>query len=77
MSTLSTLQAAELMNVHPKTVEDLIRQGTIPAAKIGRAWVMLERDVLRYVEDQIINQTAQRLGIPKRKGRFHEKATTA
>ena len=51
-----------MLKVHHKTVEDLIGRGEIPAAKVGRAWVMLERDVMKYLEKQIIDQTAQRLG---------------
>ncbi len=62
MSTLSTVEAAEVLKVHHKTVEDLINRGAIPAAKVGRAWVMLERDVMDYLEKQIIDQTARRLG---------------
>jgi excisionase family DNA binding protein len=64
--TLTLIEAADVLKVHPKTVEDLIRDGVIPAAKIGRAWVMLSTDVLRYVEDEIIKQTAQRMRSPGR-----------
>lgn len=67
MSTLNTTEAASVLKVHPKTVEDLIHSGAIPAAKVGRAWVMMERDVLSYVEKQIINQTAARLGTTLRR----------
>ena len=59
--TVGITGAAELMHVHPKTVEDLIRSGHIPAGKVGRAWVMMTRDVLAYVETLIIAQTAVRL----------------
>ncbi|TXD58910.1 helix-turn-helix domain-containing protein [Ralstonia sp. TCR112] len=59
--TVGVLGAAEIMRVHPKTVEDMIRAGTIPAAKVGRSWVMLTRDVMAYVERQIMEQTSKRL----------------
>lgn len=62
--TLKLIEAADVLKVHPKTVEDLIRYGVIPAAKIGRSWVMLSTDVLRYVEDEIIRQTAERMRKP-------------
>lgn len=58
--------AAELLKVHPKTVSDLIAQGAIPAAKVGRAYVMMTKDVLAYVESSIVRQTAQRMRTPKR-----------
>ena len=40
----------------------MINDGRIPAARIGRAYVMLERDVLGYVEQQIAAQTARKAG---------------
>lgn len=64
MDTLNIAQAAEVLKVHPKTVEDLIRDGAIPAAKIGRAWVMMTAHVMKYLENEIIQQTAARRGTP-------------
>lgn len=64
MPTMNVIEAAETLKVHPKTVEDLIRNGILPAAKIGRAWVMMTEHVMTYLEDQIIKQTAARRGVP-------------
>lgn len=64
MPTMNVIEAAEALKVHPKTVEDLIRNGILPAAKIGRAWVMMTEHVMKYLEDQIIKQTAARRGVP-------------
>lgn len=60
MSTLDLRGAAALMNVHPRTVEAMARDGRLPAAKIGRAYVLLERDVEAFIEQQIASQTAAR-----------------
>lgn len=60
-STVGVPEAAALMKVHANRVLELIAEGTLPAAKVGRAWVMLTRDVLTYVENQIIEQTSKRL----------------
>jgi len=60
MSTLDLRGAAALMNVHPRTVEAMARDGRLPAAKIGRAYVLMERDVLAFIERQIASQTATR-----------------
>lgn len=60
MNTLNLPEAAELMKIHPKTLQEFIYSGSLPAAKIGRSWVMLESDVLNYIETQIAQQTAQR-----------------
>lgn len=62
MSTVDIEGAANLMKVHPKTVLDLIRAGALRAARIGRAYVLLEQDVLAHVESEIIKQTAVRMG---------------
>lgn len=70
--TLSIVEAAEVMKVHSKTVEDMIKAGTLPAAKIGRAYVMLTSAVLAYVEHAIAEQTAERMGLqllPRRVGK--------
>lgn len=58
--------AADLLKVHPKTVLDLIGSGDIPAAKVGRAYVMLTKDVLSYIEQAIVRQTAMRMRRPSR-----------
>lgn len=71
--TLDVDQAAEMMKIHPKTVKDLIASGAIPAAKIGRAYVMLTRDVLNHIDNMISQQTAQRMGASQR-GRRATKA---
>jgi excisionase family DNA binding protein len=62
MTTCNINEAARLLKVHEETVAEMIRSHKIPAAKIGRAWVMLERDLVEYIERQIQLQTAERLG---------------
>jgi excisionase family DNA binding protein len=59
--TLNVTEAADILEVHPKTVEDLIRDGIIPAGKVGRSWVMMKKDVVAHVEKVIMAQTADRL----------------
>ena len=59
--TLNIREAAEILKIHVKTAEDLVRDGEIPAGKIGRAYVLMRRDVVRYAEKAILQQTADRL----------------
>jgi excisionase family DNA binding protein len=59
--TMSLLEAASTLKIHPHTAEKLIRTGKIPAGKIGRSYVLLSRDVLTYAEKIIIQQTTDRL----------------
>lgn len=61
--TVGLQGAAELMQVEPETVRRMIRDGKIGAAKIGKQWVMLTREVLDYTERAIIAQTAERRGL--------------
>lgn len=67
--TVSVVEAASILHVHPKTVEDLIHEGAIPAGKVGRAWVMMTRDVLAHAEKTILEQTAARMGAPEKRAR--------
>lgn len=59
--TWTVKDAADILKVHTTTIEKLIAQGDIPAGKVGRAYVIMTRDVQRYAEKIIINQTADRL----------------
>ncbi|MEO6279178.1 helix-turn-helix domain-containing protein [Roseateles sp.] len=54
-------EAAALMKIHPKTVADHIDSGALPAARIGRAYVMLTKDVMALIEREIVKQTAERM----------------
>lgn len=69
MSTLDISAASKLLCVHPNTFMKLIQSGDIPAAKIGRAYVMMEKDVLDYATKQIIKQTNERMGLPELRGK--------
>ena len=69
MSTLDIHSASKLLCVHPNTLAKLIHTGAIPAARIGRAYVMLEHDVMEYATNEIVKQTAQRMGVTLRRGK--------
>lgn len=67
--TLNVKTAAEVLQVHPNTVEKLIGSCQLPAARVGRAYVILTKDVMAYIENQVCRQTAERMrgtGSPKR-----------
>ena len=46
---LSVSESAELLQVSPARVRALIAEGTLPARKVGRAWVLQEEDVMDRV----------------------------
>ncbi|MHB1529877.1 MAG: helix-turn-helix domain-containing protein [Acidiferrobacteraceae bacterium] len=49
MKTLNLKDAAALLRMHPVTVAQKARAGTIPGAKPGKCWVFVEDDLAAYV----------------------------
>lgn len=60
--TVDVKGAADLMKVHPQTVLDKIAAGELRAGKVGKAYVLMTKDVLDHIEATIIKQMAARLG---------------
>lgn len=56
MRTLDLVAAAELLKVHPKTLQKLARQGLVPACKMGRAWVFIEH----LLEQHLVSKSLAR-----------------
>ena len=54
-------EASLLMKIHPSTVRSLIKDGKLPAGKVGRKVVLNREHVVKYVNNIIISQTASRL----------------
>jgi excisionase family DNA binding protein len=50
--TLTLDTAAELLNTHPDTVSDCIKHRGLPAARIGRSYVLIEDDVVAWLRTQ-------------------------
>ncbi len=48
---ISAKQAAQKLGVHHSRVRVLIREGRLPAQKIGGAWIIFEED-LEFVKDR-------------------------
>ena len=44
--TMNLKEAAETLKIHPHSMEKIIRAGHIPAGRVGRAYVLMTRDVL-------------------------------
>lgn len=61
MKTYTIDDAAKFLATDPTTVRALIDDGKLPAAKIGRAWVMMETDLVDYLTARIREQTAERI----------------
>lgn len=49
VETLNLEEAAKLLKVHPKTLQRLAQARRIPACKIGRAWIFVERLLVQHL----------------------------
>lgn len=58
---LSTLDVADSLGVPVLTVTKAIRQGALPAVKLGRGWRVAERDVEKWVQSLPSNARAVEL----------------
>lgn len=60
MKTLDIDECAEFLKVKSTVVSEMVGTGELPGARIGRAWVFLEEDLVDYVRTQIRNQRRER-----------------
>ena len=56
---LTTAQAAKILGVNDSRVRQLILAGRLPAQKLGRDWIIYEKDLSKVVD--------RKPGRPKRK----------
>jgi len=61
VKTLNLEETARFLKVHTETVSRLAKTGQLPGAKIGRAWVFLEEDLIEYLREQIQAQQTMRV----------------
>lgn len=52
MQTLDIVEAAEWLKCGTDTVQQLAASGQIPAAKVGRAWVFVDVDLVEWLRSQ-------------------------
>ncbi len=58
--TLSLTEASEYLNTSVSTLEELVDVGSVPAAKIGKAYVFHIEHLREYLRAEIERQTAER-----------------
>ena len=56
--TLTLDEAADVLKTTAETVSECIRLRGLPAAKIGRAWVLVEADAIDWLRQQYIEHGA-------------------
>lgn len=57
MPTRNVEQAAAMLFTHRNSICELIAQGAIPAAKVGRSYVMKTSDILAFLDAVVAHQT--------------------
>ncbi len=60
MKTYDINEAADFLKVDRATALERAASGELPGAKIGRAWVFLESDLVEYLRDKVRRQTTER-----------------
>lgn len=61
MRTFDLIECAEFLKVDRNTAMKLAGTGELPGAKIGRAWVFLEDDVVAFLRKETQEQSLARL----------------
>jgi len=49
---LTASQVASLLQVHPRTVYKLVKQGSIPGKKFGGGWRFSKREIMQMISPQ-------------------------
>lgn len=57
-------QIAQLLNIHPKTIQRYIREGRLRASKIGKSWRVTGHDLSRFTVENNNLPTEKRLDDP-------------
>ena len=48
-------QVAELLTMHPKTIQRYIREGKLKAKKVGKSWRIYEQDLREYMKSSDVD----------------------
>jgi excisionase family DNA binding protein len=49
---LTASQAARLLQIHPRTVYKLVKQGTLPGRKLGGGWRFSKSEIMLMISPQ-------------------------
>ena len=60
MKTYDVNEAADFLKIDRSTALDLANVGALPGAKVGRAWVFMEDELVNYLRDVTRKQTQER-----------------
>jgi len=60
MTSLNIEECAEFLKIHITTASEMAADGTLPGAKIGKAWVFLLEDLVDYLRAEVRRQQSER-----------------
>lgn len=60
VKTYDVSEAADFLKVDRSTALELANSGLLPGAKVGRAWVFMEEELVNYLRDVTRKQTTER-----------------
>jgi hypothetical protein len=66
MKTLDLRQAAAALKLHPEELRRRAKRGLVPGAKVGRAWVFFQDDLVDYLRS-LYSRPRQALQVAPRK----------
>ncbi len=58
---LTASQVASLLQVHPRTVYKLVKQGSIPGRKCGGGWRFSKNEIMLMISPQMTERSPQPL----------------
>ncbi len=56
---LDEIQVGEMLGLHPKTVQRLAREGSLPAIRLGRYWRFRASSLNEWIDVQFSGQPAR------------------
>lgn len=62
-------QIAQILNIHPKTVQRYIREGKLRAVKLGKSWRVTGHDLSMFVENADTGQVIIMPSLPQESAR--------
>src|SRR3546814_20243918 len=68
---LTVVEAARLRKVHPNTVRNLIKAGTIPAARVGRQWRFVEAELVAWIRSGYPDAARTQPGASRKEAIWH------
>ena len=60
--TTDSQGAADLLYIHPQTVESLARKGELPGCKPGNRWVFVVSDLVTWLQSRAAAEQSARAG---------------